>query len=100
MATGYLPAETLRAVEPRLEKVGAEAISPRIREWSADAERNQPYVRSYDVWGARYPVDRLVTAEGWKQLGRWGAANGFVLWFVQVLWPGLMVLVQGCFAGV
>ncbi|RJE24962.1 acyl-CoA dehydrogenase [Aspergillus sclerotialis] len=74
----YLPASTLRSIEPHLSKLGAEAISPRIREWSADAERNQPYVKSYNVWGAKYEVDKLVTTEGWKQLGKWGAKNGVV----------------------
>lgn len=76
--TGYLPADIFQAVEPRLSKLGAEAVSPQIREWSADAERNQPYVKGYNVWGARYGYDRLITSEGWKQLGKWGAKHGFV----------------------
>lgn len=58
---------------------GAEAISEQIREWSADAERNVPYVKSHNVWGKRYDYDRLVTTEGWKQLGKWGARNRYPL---------------------
>lgn len=79
--TGYLPSEIFRAVQPRLETLGAEAISDQVREWSADAERHQPYVKSYNVWGKRYDVDKLVTSEGWKQLGKWGAKHGFVSLF-------------------
>lgn len=65
-------------MEPQLTQLGAEAISERVREWSADAERNQPYVKSHNVWGKRYDYDRLVTSEGWKQLGHWGARHRVV----------------------
>ncbi|KAJ5219418.1 uncharacterized protein N7498_001517 [Penicillium cinerascens] len=74
----YLPPATLQSVEPHLTQLGAEAVSEQIREWSADAERNQPRVKSHNVWGKRYDYDRLVTAEGWKQLGHWGARNKVV----------------------
>ncbi|THC90492.1 hypothetical protein EYZ11_010038 [Aspergillus tanneri] len=74
----YLPSSTLGQVQPHLTQLGAEAISDQVREWSADAERNQPYVKSHNVWGERYDYDRLVTAEGWKQLGKWGARHGVV----------------------
>jgi hypothetical protein len=63
---------------PHLTRLGDEAVSAKIHEWSADAERNQPYVKGYNVWGERYGVDRLVTSEGWKRLGAWSAENGFV----------------------
>ncbi|EAW12881.1 putative acyl-CoA dehydrogenase [Aspergillus clavatus NRRL 1] len=74
----YLPSDINQSIQPNLTQLGEEAISPQIREWSADAERNQPYVKSYNVWGQRYDYDRLVTSEGWKQLGRWGARHGVV----------------------
>ncbi|KAJ5179112.1 hypothetical protein N7492_002322 [Penicillium capsulatum] len=74
----YLPGTTLRAVQKQFTQLGAEAVSEQIREWSADAERNQPYVKSYNVWGQRYDYDRLITSEGWKQLGHWGARNKIV----------------------
>ncbi|KAL4865499.1 hypothetical protein BDV12DRAFT_174455 [Aspergillus spectabilis] len=74
----YVPPRHLTNLEPQLIRLGDEAISPQVREWSADAERNQPYVKSYDVWGGRYDVDKLVTSEGWKQLGRWGGSHGVV----------------------
>ena len=56
-------------------QLGAEAISERVQMWSADAERNPPYVKTHNVWGRRYDYDRLVTSEGWRQLGRWGARH-------------------------
>ncbi|KAJ5115481.1 hypothetical protein NUU61_001240 [Penicillium alfredii] len=74
----YLPSDILHSVEPHLTQLGAEAVSERVREWSADAERYQPYVKSYNVWGRRYDYDRLITSEGWKQLGKWGAKHRIV----------------------
>ncbi|KAL3473251.1 hypothetical protein BJX99DRAFT_234136 [Aspergillus californicus] len=74
----YLPPTHLTRLEPHLATLGKEAVSDQVREWSADAERNQPYVKGYNVWGERYDVDRLVTSEGWKRLGAWGARNGVV----------------------
>lgn len=72
----YLPQPLLNNLRPRLEKFGDEAISDHINEWISTAERDQPYVKSRNVWGEKYPHDRLVTSEGWKQLGRWGILNG------------------------
>ncbi|GFG01712.1 hypothetical protein CNMCM6936_008807 [Aspergillus lentulus] len=74
----YLPSSTYQSIQSNLTQLGEEAISPQIREWSADAERNQPYVKGYNVWGQRYDYDRLITSEGWKQLSRWGARHGVV----------------------
>ncbi|KAH1363524.1 hypothetical protein KXX14_007349 [Aspergillus fumigatus] len=74
----YLPSSTYQSIQSNLTQLGEEAISPQIREWSADAERHQPYVKGYNVWGQRYDYDRLVTSEGWKQLSRWGARHGVV----------------------
>lgn len=76
---GYLPPQTLSTVEHNLARLGEEAVSPQVFAWNADAETNLPYVRKYNVWGQRYEYDRLVTSEGWKQLGKWGAKHGFVL---------------------
>ena len=77
--TGYLPANILRKAEPNLAQLGEEAISPQLNAWNADAEVNQPYVKKYNVWGQRYGYDRLVTTEGWKQIGKWGAKHGLVV---------------------
>lgn len=75
---GYLSAQHLTTLEPQLVRLGGEAVSEQIREWSADAEKNQPYVKGHNVWGERYDVDKLVTTEGWKRLTKWGGGHGFV----------------------
>lgn len=72
----YLPQYLLDQLRPRLEKFGDEAVSDRTNELISNAEQQQPYVKSRNVWGEKYPYDRLVTSEGWKQLGRWGLSNG------------------------
>ncbi|KAJ5837790.1 uncharacterized protein N7525_002978 [Penicillium rubens] len=74
----YLPAQTLKLIEPHLAQLGEEAVSPQVFAWNADAETNLPYVKKYNVWGQRYAYDRLVTTDGWKQLGKWGAKHGVV----------------------
>ncbi|KAL4960739.1 putative acyl-CoA dehydrogenase [Aspergillus stella-maris] len=74
----YLPKQHLPTLTPQLTRIGDEAISEQIKEWSADAERNQPYVKGYNVWGEQYDVNKLVTGEGWKRLKGWSAAHGVV----------------------
>lgn len=66
----------LEYIAPELRKFGDEAVSDQVYEWIADAETNQPYVKTRDVFNNRYPYDRLVTSQGWKELGRWGIGNG------------------------
>ena len=75
--SAYLPPTILSIVEPRLVKFAEEAVSNEIYEWISNAEKEQPYVKTRNVWGARYAYDRLVTSHGWKQLGKWGAKNGY-----------------------
>ena len=75
----YLPPEVFSNVAPRLQKFGDDAVSPRVNDWMANAEKQEPYVKQYDAWGRRYPYDKLITSEGWKRLGDWGARNGCVL---------------------
>lgn len=73
----YLPRSVLDVIAPQLRKFGDEAISERINRWVANAEKEQPYVKTHDVWGRRYPYDRLITSQGWKEVGAWGAKNGY-----------------------
>jgi hypothetical protein len=72
----YLPQPILDQVTPPLNAFGKEAVSPQINEWIANAEREQPYIKTRNVWGAKYAHDRLVTSTGWKELGKWGIKNG------------------------
>jgi hypothetical protein len=75
----YLPPAVFQQLWPRLEKFGDEAVSDRINEHISDAEKHPPYVKTRNVWGAKYPKDRLVTSEGWKRVGEWGIKNGLVI---------------------
>ncbi|KAK5175206.1 uncharacterized protein LTR77_000343 [Saxophila tyrrhenica] len=74
----YLPLQVLEKLWPRLEKFGGEAVSDRINDHISDAEKHPPYVKTRNVWGTKYPHDRLVTSEGWKRVGDWGIQNGVV----------------------
>lgn len=76
--TAYLPKDVLSSVVPAFTKFAQETVSPQVREWNLNAERQQPVVEKYNVWGARHDVDRLVTSEGWRALKKWGAEEGFV----------------------
>ncbi|KAK5729357.1 hypothetical protein LTR17_011987 [Elasticomyces elasticus] len=62
----YIPEPFLKQVLPQLEAFGKEAVSPQINELISDAERQQPYIKDRNVWGAK--VNRLVTSTGWKEL--------------------------------
>jgi hypothetical protein len=73
-----LPSDILAKFEPELVEFASQASSDRVKEWMLNAEREPPYVKSYNVWGAKHDVDRLVTSDGWKRLREWGASNGFV----------------------
>lgn len=75
---GYLPEDVLRAVKPDLARLAEEASSEQVMNWTSNAEKQQPYVKTHNAWGARYDVDKLVTSEGWKNLRSWGAQNGYV----------------------
>jgi hypothetical protein len=75
----YLPAQTLKTLKPQLVKFGDEATSDQVADWIGNAERNPPYVKQYNVWGKRNDPDRLVTSWGWKEAGKWGISNGYVL---------------------
>lgn len=74
----YLPPTTLSRIQPQLTAFGEEAVSDRVNTWISNAERQPPYVKTRNIWGEKYERDRLVTSEGWKQLGRWGIENGVV----------------------
>jgi hypothetical protein len=73
-----LPDDVLAKISPDLRNFGAEAISDEINNWIGNAESQLPYIKTRNVWGARYEADRLVTSTGWKELGKWGLKNGYV----------------------
>lgn len=75
----YLHAEVLEAVTLKLQQFGDEAVSDEVHELIGNAECQQPYVKKRDVWNNLYPYDRLITSQGWKELGKWGLKNGSVI---------------------
>ncbi|KAH8820141.1 acyl-CoA dehydrogenase [Xylogone sp. PMI_703] len=74
----YLPSETFKAAKPQLIKLGEEAISDEIKKWNVNAEKQPPYIKTHNVWGVQLDFDNLVTTEGWRELGKWGARSGVV----------------------
>ncbi|KAJ5697150.1 hypothetical protein N7488_010834 [Penicillium malachiteum] len=74
----YLPQDVVAKITPELTKFGRDAISDEVNSLIGNAERQEPYIKPYNVWGARYDAERLVTSTGWKDLGKWGIKNGVV----------------------
>ncbi|KAF2214095.1 hypothetical protein CERZMDRAFT_111041 [Cercospora zeae-maydis SCOH1-5] len=72
----YLPSSTQQKVAPDLDRFSKLVLSPQIRAWGADAERNTPYVKQYNDFGNR--VDELVTSAGWQELQKLGITEGIV----------------------
>lgn len=76
--SGYVPQSILSTISPELQRFAADAVSDRIHSLIGNAEAQPPYIKTRNVWGARYDAGRLVTSTGWKELGRWGIQNGSV----------------------
>lgn len=86
--SSYLPPEILSQIQPSLYRFATEAISESVHDLVRNAESQQPFVKTRNVWGYRPERDRLVTSDGWKQLGKWGLSNGCVF---LVFWCILLV---------
>lgn len=72
----FLPRQILDSVTPDLSRFGDKVLSPQVLNWVLDAERNAPYVKSFDSWGRRR--DELITSEGWRNLQALGIEEGMV----------------------
>ena len=72
----FLPPRVVQAIAPELSAFGDKVLSKEILHWVADAEKNPPYLRTWDTWGKRR--DELVTSEGWRNLQDLGIAEGMV----------------------
>ncbi|KAK4499985.1 hypothetical protein PRZ48_008171 [Zasmidium cellare] len=72
----YLPASTQDSIKPDLQHISKLVTTPSVLAWNADAERNTPYVWTWDSWGKR--IDQLVTSEGWRELQNLGISEGIV----------------------
>ncbi|KAI9929955.1 hypothetical protein ASPWEDRAFT_167620 [Aspergillus wentii DTO 134E9] len=72
----YLPPSLQNTLAPDLSGFGTRVIDRRVFAHVADAERNTPYLKTWDSFGHR--VDTLVTSEGWRSLSAMGIAEGIV----------------------
>ncbi|KAF2168972.1 hypothetical protein M409DRAFT_65307 [Zasmidium cellare ATCC 36951] len=72
----HLPLRTQHSIKPDLQHMSKLVTTPQILAWNADAERNTPYVRTWDSWGKR--IDQLITSEGWRELQNLGIREGIV----------------------
>lgn len=72
----YLPSTVRSAIEPDLSRFGQEVLTAKVLDWVADAEKNPPFLRTWDTWGRRR--DELVTSAGWRNLQDMGIAEGMV----------------------
>ncbi|EOD45786.1 putative acyl- dehydrogenase protein [Neofusicoccum parvum UCRNP2] len=70
----FLPKDVCDSIAPDLSTFGAKVLSPQVLNWVLDAERNLPYVKTFDSWGRRR--DELITTEGWRKLQALGIAEG------------------------
>lgn len=70
-----VPETVLAQIKSHLTEVGAKAAGPWL-DYAADAEKNQPVLKSFTAWGKR--VDEIELADGWKHLEKAAATEGIV----------------------
>ena len=72
----FLPSSVRESITPELSTFGDRVLSKQVLHWVADAEKNPPYLRTWDTWGTRR--DELITSEGWRNLQDLGIQEGMV----------------------
>jgi hypothetical protein len=72
----YLPLSVQKSVTPDITAFGDLVLSKKVFDWVADAEKNIPYLKTWDAFGKR--KDELVTSWGWRQLQDTGIEEGIV----------------------
>ena len=72
----FLPSSVRHGIIPELASFGDKVLSREVLHLIADAEKNPPYLRTWDTWGKRR--DELVTSEGWRKLQDLGIEEGMV----------------------
>lgn len=72
----FLPKHIDQAVSNDLSAFGDRVLDRETLGLVLDAERNLPYVKSWDTWGKRR--DELITSQGWQNLQRLGIEEGIV----------------------
>jgi Adaptive response protein AidB N-terminal domain len=71
-----LPSSVRDSIIPELVSFGDKVLGREVLHFVADAEKNPPYLRTWDTWGKRR--DELVTNEGWRNLQDLGIKEGVV----------------------
>lgn len=88
----FIPESKRETCAREVEALGDKSLSKPVLDLVADAEKNLPYLKTWDAWGRRQ--DELVTSEGWRKLSAIGVEAGMVamgyenehLQFSRTLW--------------
>ena len=72
----FLSQSVRQQVTPEIAAFGDKVFSKPVLDLIADAEKNLPYLKTWDSWGRRR--DELVTSEGWRKLSAIGIQEGMV----------------------
>jgi alkylation response protein AidB-like acyl-CoA dehydrogenase len=72
----FLSSSVRNSIITELASFGDKVLSKEVLHFVADAEKNPPYLRTWDTWGKRR--DELVTSEGWRNLQDLGIKEGMV----------------------
>ena len=72
----FLPQSVREEITPELLSFGDKVLSKPVLDLVADAEKNLPYLKTWDSWGRR--KDELITSEGWRKLSAIGIEEGMV----------------------
>lgn len=72
----FLPQSIRDETYPELSAFGDKVLSKPVLDLVADAEKNLPYLKTWDSWGRRR--DELITSEGWRKLSDIGIEEGMV----------------------
>lgn len=70
----FLPTYVQKTVTPELTSFGNKVLSRPVLNLIANAEKDLPYLKTWDAWGRRR--DELVTSEGWRRLSQIGIEEG------------------------
>ena len=70
----FLSQSVQKEIYPELFAFGDKVLSKPVLDLVADAEKNLPYLKTWDSWARRR--DELITSEGWRKLSALGIQEG------------------------
>ncbi|KAF2093781.1 acyl-CoA dehydrogenase/oxidase C-terminal [Rhizodiscina lignyota] len=71
-----IPSQAQAALTTSLTTFGSTVLNPSIFRLIENAEKHEPYIRTFDSFGRR--IDELVTSEGWRGLQEIGIREGIM----------------------